>query len=41
MELVERIEVGETEKRGSSRFRKVTIRYRYVGDVSGAVGTEA
>ena len=41
MELVERIEVGETEKRGPLRIRDVKIRYRYVGDVSGAVGTEA
>ena len=32
-ELVERIEVGESERRGSVRFCRVTIYYRYVGNV--------
>ena len=38
-ELVERIEVGETEKRGSLRILNVKIFYRYVGNVDKAVNT--
>ena len=36
-ELVERIEVGESEKRGSLRILNVKIFYRYVGNVDVAV----
>ena len=36
-ELVERIEVGESEKRGSLRILNVKIFYRYVGNVDEAV----
>ena len=32
-ELVDRIEVGEPERRGSIRIQDVKVRYRYVGVV--------
>ena len=35
-ELVDRIEVGEAEKRGPFRFRDVKVVYRYVGNVDDA-----
>ena len=40
-ELVDRIEVGETEKRGSIRVCKVKVFYRYVGNVDDALIQEA
>ena len=40
LELVEKIEVGETEKRGPLRIRHVKICYRYVGNVDGLSETE-
>ena len=39
-ELVDRIEVGETEKRGSLRVRDVKVYYRYVGNVDEAVSAK-
>ena len=40
-ELVDRIEVGETEKRGTIRVCKVKVFYRYVGNVDDALIQEA
>lgn len=40
-ELVERIEVGESERRGNLRIRDVKVVYRYVGNVDEAVSMEA
>ena len=40
-ELVERVEVGEVERRGAQRFRDVRIVYRYVGNVDAATELEA
>ena len=40
-ELVERIEVGETKKIRGLRVRDVKVFYRYVGNVDGAMNTEA
>ena len=39
-ELVDRIEVGEAERRGSVRIRDVKVYYRYVGNVDEAVNAE-
>ena len=39
-ELVDRIEVGETEKRGKLRICKVKVCYRYVGTVDTDAGAE-
>ena len=36
-ELVDRIEVGETEKHGSVRICEVKVFYRYVGNVDAAM----
>ena len=40
LELVDRIEVGESEKRGNLRVCKVKVCYRYVGNVDTAAGAE-
>ena len=40
-ELVDRIEVGETEKQGTIRVCKVKVFYRYVGNVDDALIQEA
>ena len=39
-ELVDRIEVGESEKRGKLRVCKVKVCYRYVGNIDTAAGAE-
>ena len=39
-ELVDRIEVGEPQRRGSIRFQDVKVRYRYVGIVDDTVSEE-
>ena len=41
LELVEKIEVGESEQRGSINVRNVKVYYRYVGNVDDASETEA
>ena len=39
LELVDRIEIGESQKIGGKRVCDIKIRYRYVGDVDEAVAT--
>ena len=39
-ELVDRIEVGEPQRRGSIRIQDVKVRYRYVGVVDDALSEE-
>ena len=39
-ELVDRIEVGEAQKRGSTRIQNVKVFYRYVGCVDDALSQE-
>lgn len=39
-ELVDRIEVGEPQRRGSIRFQDVKVRYRYVGVVDDVLSEE-
>lgn len=41
LELVERIEVGESQMQNGIRVRDVTVFYRYVGNVDAAMNTEA
>ena len=40
LELVDRIEIGESEKRGNLRVCKVKVFYRYVGNVDTVAGAE-
>ena len=40
LELVERIEIGETQIQNGMRFRDVKVFYRYVGNVDEALNTE-
>ena len=39
-ELVERIEIGDSERRGAVRFRNINVYYRYVGNVDAAMDAE-
>ena len=39
-ELVERIEIGDSERNGSMRIRNIKVYYRYVGNVDAAMGAE-
>ena len=41
LELVERIEIGETQIQNGIRFRDVKVFYRYVGNVDEAMDKEA